>query len=287
MRKLSPCLFLLAWRIAVADSIPIENAGFEEVSIGNKVFIAADGWEIYDPTSSGFVVNGGNYGAYNPPDIAYPGGPPEGENIGWVYNLTPVEIGMQQTLDTTVIADTEYVLKVMVGDPIDYDGFGMTGFPGYRIELVADAGGADEIVLAVDENSLEIEEGTFEESVLSVEANAFPDSLGEQLTIRLTAFPGEGIDVDFDNVRLEASTEMGDLHDFRILDMQIQDDGEIEIEWNSQPQERYEILVSETLEAFSVIVPEVASGGAKTTHRFSDPPSMEEGSRYYIVRQLE
>ncbi len=61
-------------------------------------------------------------------------------------------------------------------------------------------------MLATDNSTLNIAEGTFGTSTVSYTAAATDPFLGEQLGIRLiNPVQGSGFEVDFDNVRLTAT----------------------------------------------------------------------------------
>jgi hypothetical protein len=97
-------------------------------------------------------------------------------------------------------------------------GFDFNGFPGYRVDLFAiDPLALDPImditVLSSDNNTLTIAEGAFETSTVMFTTGASHPNAGESLGIRLVnlnepatlANPnGDGIEVNFDNVQLEA-----------------------------------------------------------------------------------
>lgn len=197
--------------------IPIENAGFEVPVLEDGVFTAGfsqgepiPGWTPYDPndliTGIPLTLGGVLYtdvGTINPLSAQYPNEPPEGQNVGYSFVVNPFGsgvVGFTQTLDTFLTVNTKYTLQVEVGNPQGVDQFGndYTGFPGYRVELVA--GGN---VLAADNNTLNIEEGEFKTSEVSFLAFADNLYLGNNLEIRLINLgQGPGLSIDFDNVSL-------------------------------------------------------------------------------------
>lgn len=145
-------------------------------------------------------------GAFNPSVNNYPAGVPEGNNVGYGFLVEAPgsgEAGLSQILDARLAANTRYTLSVEVGNPTGDDpvpGISFPGFPGYRIELLA--GGQ---VLAADNNSLSIAEGTFSTSTVTYVSSATNSLLGQPLEIRLiNLLQGPGIEVDFDDVRLTA-----------------------------------------------------------------------------------
>ncbi len=186
---------------ASAALIPVINAGFEAPVLGDGQYQELLGWDLSE------YVDGG---AYNPPTAAYPAEAPEGNNVAWLWD-EGASVYMSQTLLSVLTANTHYTLEVEVGDPLDYDGFGMTGFPGYRVELLA--GGT---VLSFDNNTLNITEGTFETSVVTFFAPSGHANLGDALEIKLINLAAPGAEVDFDNVRLTAIPEPSTLAMFGI-----------------------------------------------------------------------
>ena len=195
-------------------AILIENPGFEEPVLEDGGFTLGfsqnepiPGWTPFDPNGliSGIPGNEGfptDVGAFNPSSVFYPDEAPEGDNIGYAFAIaedaSPGVFGFTQTLAPVLAANTNYTLQVKVGDPLAVEGFDLTGFPGYRVELLA--GGE---VLAADRNLLTPEEGTFETSVVTFTTSDYHPRLGENLEIRLLNLregPGQG--VNFDDVQL-------------------------------------------------------------------------------------
>lgn len=223
IRTLSVSLALAALAgIAHAAPVPIVNAGFEADSTAPNTFrvILPQGWSTFDPgnildTTSDAV------GILRPTNISYfPGGTTEGVNAALIYlagdtGTTPV--GLSQTLaGTSLTAGTRYTLRVDVGNiasgtsvppnPVQF--FNLDGFPGYQVQLLA--GG---VVIAQDNNSLfaAIPEGEWRESVVTIDVGASHPNLGQPLGVRLINLniagtpQTPGIEVDFDDVRLDAS----------------------------------------------------------------------------------
>jgi Ca2+-binding RTX toxin-like protein len=191
-------------------SISIKNPDFEEPVLADGAFNFSPptGWNTFDPF--GFVpenpiLASSNVSALNPTKSVYPGEAPSGQNVASVYLIQApgvASVGLAQTLDTVVQANTKYTLTVDVGNLVGNSegGANLNGFPGYRVVLVA----GDEIV-AVDNNSLQIGEGEFATSTVSFTAAAGESFVSKNLGIRLiNALTGEGTEVDFDNVRLNA-----------------------------------------------------------------------------------
>ena len=224
-------LTLTCVEIALAAPIEIVNPGFEELYQGSDVLTGSfpvgpppNGWTRYD--LGGSPVSGSLLGVLNPGTQAdydadgaglspcFPDGAPEGDNVALLFKSGPGaadEYGIEQTLGATLEPDTVYSLTVEVGNiqtcaglpPGFRNTFNLDGFPGYRIELRA--GGT---LLAADDNSLTPAEGFFETSSFDYIAPASHEALGQPLSIRLVGLnqPGTGqnLEVDFDDVRLEA-----------------------------------------------------------------------------------
>lgn len=201
----------------VAAQIPIVNPGFEAVVTPPGTFPvgAPPGWSVVDP---GNILDNAldAVGTLNPTGTTFfPGGAPEGSNVGLIYlsgdqGTTPVSL--TQVLTATLQPLTTYSLTVSVGNiasgfgapPFDQF-FDLSGFPGYRVQLLA--GG---VVIAEDDNSLSIAEGTFATSSIQAVIGAAHPQLGQALEVRLTNLNqiqsqnAPGIEVDFDDVRLNA-----------------------------------------------------------------------------------
>lgn len=222
MLKLYFFLTSIFFGLAVyANPIQINNHGFEDNIVANNTFpiMTPQGWSIYDPHN---ISSGGNVvGVLNPTGSTFfPGGAPEGNNVGLVWlndgegagNHLPM--GLSQVLSTELMSNTHYTLTVEIGNidsgigapPFDSFGFfNIKGFPGYAVQLLA--GGA---LIAEDYNLLgnSIGEGMFATSTIEVDTGNV--AAGQALEIRLinlnlpgtTAEPG--IEVDFDNVHLDA-----------------------------------------------------------------------------------
>jgi hypothetical protein len=205
---------LLAAHGTRAEEIPLLNASFEMPAIPSGTFHATappPGWLVYG--------NGVNFGArtvgvLNPTGtMLYPGGAPDGDNVGVVFLLDDfgnqthfagIEAGMQQTLAATLETDTMYTLTVEVGnignDPAPpHNQFQFTGFPGYRIDLLA--GG----VPIASDGSLLPPEGEFLASTLQVAIGRSHPQAGTAIGIRLVNLnSAPGLEVNFDDVRLAA-----------------------------------------------------------------------------------
>ncbi|MBW4490355.1 MAG: hypothetical protein KME12_21460 [Trichocoleus desertorum ATA4-8-CV12] len=197
-------------------SIAIQNAGFEDPAQEDFTFTVEPppGWQVYDPNNiipEVTTEDSSATGVFNPSLDNYPGGVPEGNNVGYSFLVQAPgsgEAGLSQTLDTLLAPNTRYTLSVAVGNPTGDDpvpGISFPGFSGYRVELLA--GGQ---VLAVDDNSLNIPEGKFKTSKITYTSSATDSVVGQPLEIRLiNLLQGPGIEVDFDDVQLTAKALPG------------------------------------------------------------------------------
>ncbi len=207
---------------ANAASIMIKNAGFEQPNLANELPIAGTGevftfetptdWNLYDPNNlipdalNDRNLSTGYPGVWSPSNIFYPNGIPEGNNIAAIFLPQAPDSGavaLTQTLSTTLKANTQYTLKVDVGNPggLPFTDF-FAGFPGYKIELWAGNN-----LIAQDNNTLNIEEGSFNTSVISYTASDKDSNLEQTLQIKLYhLLANSGNEVNFDNVRLEANS---------------------------------------------------------------------------------
>lgn len=203
-------------KVADGSSIYIDNPGFElpAVADGDFTLTPPPGWQLFDPL--GLIPQNptnitSSVGVFNPLPENYPNGVPEGQNVGFGFLVNQPGsgfAGISQELDTVVTANTRYTLTVDVGNPQGIDpGSGVdftAGFPGYRVELLADGE-----VIGVDNNSLKIQEGQFDTATVSFSAAHGDSILGDNLGIRLVNLnTGEGTEVDFDQVHLKAETDL-------------------------------------------------------------------------------
>jgi hypothetical protein len=222
----------------LAEPVSILNHGFEEPYLGGNlppqyagdvpatafpVGAAPSGWAAYGAVGGPAFIGVLNPGvqAQEPLATYFPGGAPEGENVALTFfdgHQGAAEFGIQQTLSATLQLRTRYTLTVEIGNIASgvsvvppYSGFGffdLRGFPGYRVDLRA--GGT---VIGSDDNSLLPDEGEFLTSTFDVVIGNTHDDENEPLTIRLVNLntqdvndPVIDLEVDFDNVRLEASS---------------------------------------------------------------------------------
>lgn len=185
---------------AGAAPLTVANPSFEDTT-GTTIFNEFSfgpppGWELYQ---FGVDTNGGVgptffVGTLNP-SITGSGG--------------AGEYGLRQTLSATLQPNTVYTLQVAViniasGTAVSGDFFDLSGFPGYRVDLLA--GGS---VLASDNNTLAIPEGGIATSTVTFTTGSTHLLLGQLLGIRLVNLnqdvPGSDLEVDFDLVRLDAT----------------------------------------------------------------------------------
>ncbi len=219
---------------AQAAPITVINPGFEDISgetVQNEfTFGALTGWELYDPDGVAGIGTGGDYfiGTLTPqPDPGSPGdfinftdGALEGSRVGIAFNFVGNDVangggeyGFEQTLAASLAANTRYELSVGIGNiasgnSLGFGFFDLDGFPGYRVDLLA--GGE---IIASDNNTLagSIPEGEFRLTTVTFSTGASHAQLGEALGIRLVnlnvldpAFPDADLEVDFDDVQLDA-----------------------------------------------------------------------------------
>ena len=217
--------------VSHAAPLTILNAGFENDTmpdlspIPDNTFRVDPGtpsdWDAYDPNG---LLNGGNIsiGLINPTGSDFfPGGAPEGSLAALIYldgAFGQGEVGIQQTLEDTLELKTRYTLQVDVGNIASGQGsassadggnnfYNLDGFTGYRIDLMA-----GDIVLASDTGA-EIGEGLWETREIVYDVGDAHPQEGGTLTIRLVNLnvadnPDPGIEVDFDDVRLDAESSL-------------------------------------------------------------------------------
>ena len=178
----------------VPVTAPIANASFEEPELGvGQIAAGAPGWSAFDD---------GTINVLHPFESDFSDPIPEGNNVGLVTSNSGVEDGFSQVLSGatgTLQPDASYTLEVEVGNSAF-----TTGFPGYRVQLLA-AG----TVLAEDDNSLSVGEAEFVSSTVNYtfDAGEHAALVGEPLEIRLLSkgLDDSGLELAFDDVRLSLS----------------------------------------------------------------------------------
>lgn len=227
VRAIRTLLFVGAFGIAQgvqASIIAVTNAGFEDTTGLNAInefhFGQPAGWTTYDPNSIIGNATGSNgifLGTLHPNGTDFFNTTaPEGDEVAILFGFSGTasagagEYGIEQTLGDSLQANTLYELSVEVGNigsgtGVNNQVFDLSGFPGYRVDLLA--GG---VVIASDNNSLTIPELEFSTSTVSFSTDAGHALLGQSLGIRLvnlnTQQALEDIEVDFDDVQLEATS---------------------------------------------------------------------------------
>lgn len=224
VHAIAGALGIAAAGAAPAVPVSVVNPGFEDITgetpASEFTFGPLNGWDLYDP---GGVTDGGDGPTFfigtlapTPPEF-FNAGEFQGQRVGIAFNEAGSdgdEYGFVQTLGDSLQANTRYTLQVDVGNIASgtaqtFGFFNLDGFPGYRVDLLA--GG---VVIAQDVNSLAgaIAEGTFETATVSFTTGAAPAQLGQALGIRLVnlnvldpSAPGADLEVDFDDVRLDAT----------------------------------------------------------------------------------
>jgi hypothetical protein len=184
-------LLLLFWSLALylasaqesTFAIPVINPGFEtdvQTCSGDPCYVAGiTGW-LVGPVS----------GTFRPGPLQYPAGVPGGLNVAGIGNFSSSG-SIMQTTGVALRADTTYVLKLSIGQRLDYP------LTGYVASLMA--GG---IVLASD-NKLQPAAGTFLTDTIVYKTGPHPALAGLPLQIIVTS-AGDG-EVDVDNVTLTAT----------------------------------------------------------------------------------
>ncbi|MFZ4573132.1 MAG: GC-type dockerin domain-anchored protein [Phycisphaerales bacterium] len=218
--KQTAVLALCAATAALAQPIPIVNPGFESDPAPPNFWTirVPFGWTLHDPM--GIVdQNRDAVGCLNPTNSTYfPAGAPQGVHVALLYlegDRGGGEVGLVQQLPRTVAPDTRYTLRVAVGNiasgiaapPFNFF-FDLDGFPGYSMQILA---GGLVVAELRDPVGASIPEGEFRERELVFDAPASHPRIGQPISIRLINLniagtpDAPGIEVDFDNVRLDAS----------------------------------------------------------------------------------
>ncbi|MEM7396050.1 MAG: hypothetical protein AAF492_27260 [Verrucomicrobiota bacterium] len=228
------------------------NHSFEEPTMGPGVFdtlSAPPGWNPWGAVNFNFRTIGG----LNPAGTQLYAEPaPHGNNVGVAFmgpSVSNSPAGLEQMLTATLQSRTRYTLEVDVGnianDPTPpHNNFEFTGFPGYRIELLAGTN-----LIAADHHSILPDDGYFLTSTIEVTTASCDTREGLNLMIRLINLDqSPGLEVNFDNVRLDATP--WPLPFIRITNRV---DGLIRIDFSG------ELSVSEDLEQWTPLNPQPIS----------------------------
>jgi hypothetical protein len=193
----------MGWAVAStslhADSLTIANPGFEAFPLGQSTFSTHIGTGVVVQVLSGNPIPGwtlsGHGGTWHPDGSSYPGGAPEGVNVAWLEYESIHSTILSQVLGDVLTADTVYTLSVKVGRRLDYP------LAPFRVQLLA--GGE-----LLNEGTLDIiPAGTFQTVAVTFAAPADHPQLGQALEIRLTADGANLQQVNFDDVKLDATPQ--------------------------------------------------------------------------------
>lgn len=221
----------LVW-LSSANAAPVNvvNASFEDdvPNFSEFEFSVPSGWSLFDPNA---ILTGENaVGTLNVaiheqealPGSAAPFAPGQvtGDSVAIISLVEPSTfdsgmVGISQSLGLNLAAHSDYVLTVDVGNVASFDEtsdfpFDSDGFPGFRVQLVA----GNEVIASTSEGTESaLGEGLFDTVELLHSTGATAAGLGEELSIRLlnlnvtSETNNGGLDVAFDNVRFDATTE--------------------------------------------------------------------------------
>jgi hypothetical protein len=187
--------------------ITIINPGFEDPALADGDWTYRpkewkEGWYDLeaDPTRwTGYSWSAGSYDP-NATYHGFDGIAPEGENVAFVTSYPACDMGLRQTLSTTLQPETQYELSALVGNPVIYNGGTTTD---YRIELVA-----GDVVIATATGPSPVDDTYWTRASLTFTPDENHAQLGEPLEIRLIAVDiDDYYEVDFDDVQLVASGE--------------------------------------------------------------------------------
>ena len=188
-----------------AAALVVTNPSFETPNIANGTFSgnsttgpAGWGWSTYNTGPASANRFFGLWDATGTPSYV---AIPHGQQVGVVFldDALNLEAGLRQTLSDTLQLMTEYTLSVGVGNFSPPGMWNFTGFPGYRVELLAGS-----TVLAMDNNTLTPGEGIFQTSTVTFATGASHPNAGQALSLRLVSLNGPGVEVNFDSVTLDA-----------------------------------------------------------------------------------
>ncbi len=177
---------LLCSASASATPVTITNPGFEAVALKVTGYVPyIPGWN----TGPGFPAE--SVGTFAPGPRQYPGGIPEGNNVA--YTKGP---WISQVLPTTLQPGVIYTLMADVGYRLDNSS---GAFTGYTISLLA----GNTVVASSSAGTPAA--GQFITALASFTALAGDPLIGQTLQILLSVNRPYPYQVNFDNVRLDAS----------------------------------------------------------------------------------
>jgi hypothetical protein len=182
-----------------AALLTINNPGFEAFSLGLNTFSTHIGMGFTNQILSGDPIPGwvlnGHGGTWRPDTSFYPSGVPEGVNVAFLEYESIHSSVLSQVLADVLTANTVYTLSVKVGHRADYN------LAPFRVQLLA--GGE---VLS-QETLASIPAGQFQTVTVTFTAPADHPLLGLPLEIRLTADNADRQQVNFDDVKLDATPQ--------------------------------------------------------------------------------
>jgi hypothetical protein len=185
---------LLAAATAHAGFLTIGDPSFEGVSLSPNGFTAG----TYAPNSWNSSANAG---IFRPTTASYPGGVPDGVNVGYAAGGSDID----QVLTSNLTANTTYTLSINVGSRLDPPHNGS-----YSIELLA--GG---VVLSGITSLPAPADGTFVFATDTYTAGPGDPHLGQALEIQLIS--GLTGQTSFDNVKLDAEPAVPEPSSYLLL----------------------------------------------------------------------
>lgn len=182
-----------------AALLTINNPGFEAFALGLTNFSTHIGMGIGAQVLSGDPIPGwilnGHGGTWRPDTSAYPSGVPEGVNVAFLEYDSIHSSVLSQVLADVLTADTLYTLSVKVGHRADYN------LAPFSVQLLAGGEVLSQGTLA------SIPAGQFQTVTVTFTAPADHPQLGLPLEIRLTANHADRQQVNFDDVKLDATPQ--------------------------------------------------------------------------------
>lgn len=218
---LAASLALALPSLTFAAPLTVTNPSFEDITnetaYNEFTFGNFNGWQYFGPntTSGELDADGFFIGTLDPtPGTWFTTGATDGERVAIAFlffnQRLSGEFGLTQTLTHNLAPNTTYTLEVDIGNiasgiALDNTPYNLSGFPGYRIDLLA-----GNTLLTSDLNTLSPADGQWATSTLTYTTGNLVDP-NQALQIRLVNLnnidpnhPTADIEVDFDNVRLSA-----------------------------------------------------------------------------------